>query len=57
MKCIGIDIKITQETDDTSHYLFGIYNTHNFDEKTYPKEYKDFLEKIIKLAIKFARGK
>lgn len=55
MKCIGISINITQETDDTSHNIFGIFGIHKFDEKQYPKEVDDFLDKIIELSIQLAR--
>lgn len=55
MKHIGISITISQETDDMSHILFRIFNICDFDDKQYPKEYKDFVQKIIKKAIELAK--
>lgn len=57
MKYIKIKIVISQETDEYSHKLFGIFDTHSFDETTYPKQYEKFLENIVNLSIKLVRGK
>lgn len=55
MKCIGISIIITQETDDMSHHIFRMFGIHSFDDKQYPKEYEVFIENIIKKSIDLIR--
>jgi len=52
-KVIGIEIWITQETDEHTHSLFRIYNTHEINKS----KFKNTIEKFKSLAIEFVRGK
>lgn len=52
-KVIGIEVWLTQETDENTHSLFRIYNTHEIKES----KFIDTVEELKKMAIKLARGK
>ena len=53
---IGIRIKITEETEEFSHYLFDIYDVQEFNEKQYPNKFNEYLESLKQKTFILASG-